>query len=292
MTTASSATSRPNFERRRSTNGDPERRRRPFGDGVSALVRLRRHCPATRQTGAGSSGSRTWSRRSASSTSATTARSARRRRSGLSAVARTAIFKTSNGAASSIRTSAGEETDAAEGRRLPETDVAGGFGHQRRPTRHAHRLRMRGVPVAGRAVSARPPRRMLRRTALDRFERSRSEPAATRALRLADPQRDEHLFPAGRARHLAAASGRRSARNLEAVWTDISECKTVDDVKQAKKFNSVVSANLQGYSDEEILARILIDVRQRRTRRRGRRPEDRRISTARERASADWRQQP
>ena len=47
------------------------------------------------------------------------------------------------------------------------------------------------------------------------------------------------------------------ARNLEAVWTDISECKTVEDVKQAKKFNSVVRANLQGHSDEEILARIL-----------------------------------
>ena len=47
------------------------------------------------------------------------------------------------------------------------------------------------------------------------------------------------------------------ARSLEAVWTDISECKTVDDVKQAKKFNSVVRANLQGYSDEEILARVL-----------------------------------
>ena len=47
------------------------------------------------------------------------------------------------------------------------------------------------------------------------------------------------------------------ARNLETVWTDISECKTVEDVKQAKKFNSVVRANLQGHSDEEILARIL-----------------------------------
>jgi Domain of unknown function (DUF1998) len=47
------------------------------------------------------------------------------------------------------------------------------------------------------------------------------------------------------------------ARNLEAVWTDISECKKVEDVKQAKKFNSVVRANLQGHSDEEILARIL-----------------------------------
>ncbi len=47
------------------------------------------------------------------------------------------------------------------------------------------------------------------------------------------------------------------ARSLGAIWTDISECKTVDDVKQAKKFNSVVRANLQGYSDEEIIARIL-----------------------------------
>jgi hypothetical protein len=47
------------------------------------------------------------------------------------------------------------------------------------------------------------------------------------------------------------------ARNLEAVWTDVSECKTVDDVKQAKRFNSAVRANLQDYADEEILARIL-----------------------------------
>jgi hypothetical protein len=47
------------------------------------------------------------------------------------------------------------------------------------------------------------------------------------------------------------------ARNIEAVWTDISECRTVDDVKQAKKFNSVVRANLQNYSDEDILARIM-----------------------------------
>jgi hypothetical protein len=47
------------------------------------------------------------------------------------------------------------------------------------------------------------------------------------------------------------------ARNLEAVWTDVSECKTVDDVKQAKRFNSAVRANLQDYDDQEILARIL-----------------------------------
>jgi hypothetical protein len=47
------------------------------------------------------------------------------------------------------------------------------------------------------------------------------------------------------------------ARNIEAVWTDVSECRTADDVKQAKKFNSVVRANLQIYSDEDILARII-----------------------------------
>lgn len=47
------------------------------------------------------------------------------------------------------------------------------------------------------------------------------------------------------------------ARSLETVWTDIQECKSVDDVKQAKKFNSVVRANLQDYPDEEVLSRIL-----------------------------------
>ena len=47
------------------------------------------------------------------------------------------------------------------------------------------------------------------------------------------------------------------ARSLDAVWTDISECKTANDVKQAKKFNGVVRANLQGYSDEDVIARIL-----------------------------------
>ena len=48
------------------------------------------------------------------------------------------------------------------------------------------------------------------------------------------------------------------ARSLAAVWTDISECRSVDDVRLAKKFNSVVRANLQGYSDDEIIARILL----------------------------------
>jgi hypothetical protein len=47
------------------------------------------------------------------------------------------------------------------------------------------------------------------------------------------------------------------ARNIEAVWTEINECRTVDDVKQAKRFNGVLRATLQHYSDGDILARII-----------------------------------
>ena len=47
------------------------------------------------------------------------------------------------------------------------------------------------------------------------------------------------------------------ARNLETVWTDISECKTVEDVETGQEVQQRRESELQGHSDEEILARIL-----------------------------------
>ena len=53
-----------------------------------------------------------------------------------------------------------------------------------------------------------PPRRLLRRTAVDRFERSRSE-RLRQDVAAADAQRDEHLLSADRSGHLASAGSRR-----------------------------------------------------------------------------------
>ena len=151
------------------------------GDGVSAMVRLRRHCrrcaepsPARPVSGLGAA-------EAPRSSSAPTARSGRLRRSVSSAAVRTAICRTSTGVASSIRTCAAR-------RRTPPTTAGAcrkpmwleDFGHQRRSARHARRLRMRGVVVAGGVVSAGPARRMLRRTAVDRARTIAIRTAATR----------------------------------------------------------------------------------------------------------------
>ena len=56
---------------------------------------------------------------------------------------------------------------------------------------------------------ARPPRPMSRRTAVDRRRGSEALQCSRRASP-ADPQRDQHLLPAGRPGHLAAADGRRA----------------------------------------------------------------------------------
>jgi Domain of unknown function (DUF1998) len=79
---------------------------------------------------------------------------------------------------------------------------------------------------------------------------------ASRGLRLLTRSATNTYFPQiARVISLPQAAD-AFALNLEAVWTDVSECKTVDDVKQAKRFNSAVRANLQDYADVEILARI------------------------------------
>jgi hypothetical protein len=47
------------------------------------------------------------------------------------------------------------------------------------------------------------------------------------------------------------------ARRIEVVWSVLSECKTIGDIQAARRFNPEVRANLEGYSDEEILTSVL-----------------------------------
>jgi hypothetical protein len=47
------------------------------------------------------------------------------------------------------------------------------------------------------------------------------------------------------------------ARRIEVVWSVLSDCKTVGDIQAARRFNPEVRANLDGYSDEEIIASVL-----------------------------------
>ena len=253
-------------------------------DGVSAMVCVRRHCrrrakpsPTRPIPGSGAAEARSF-------TSGPTGRSERPRRSVSSAAARTAIFRTSTGVASSIRTCAAR-------RRTPPTRRACAG------SRCGWKIPAPAPIRATRASSANAGRRL---SLEELFQPGRLgacfgerpwiastiaiRTAATRCLRLLTRSATNTYFPqVARVISLPQAVD-ALARSLEAVWTDISECKTVDDVKQAKKFNSVVRANLQGYSDEEILARVLSIASGPAEGRRGRGPEDRRVSIARERA--------
>ena len=46
------------------------------------------------------------------------------------------------------------------------------------------------------------------------------------------------------------------ARWIETVWSVLSDCKTVADVQGARKWNLTVKANLEGYSDDQVLATV------------------------------------
>jgi hypothetical protein len=47
------------------------------------------------------------------------------------------------------------------------------------------------------------------------------------------------------------------ARRIDLVWSVIGDCKTIADIQAARRFNAEVRANLHGYSDEDVLARVL-----------------------------------
>jgi hypothetical protein len=47
------------------------------------------------------------------------------------------------------------------------------------------------------------------------------------------------------------------ARRIEVVWSVLSDCKAIADIQAARRFNPEVRANLEGYSDAEILASVL-----------------------------------
>jgi Domain of unknown function (DUF1998) len=44
------------------------------------------------------------------------------------------------------------------------------------------------------------------------------------------------------------------ARRIATVWSVLSDCRTIEDIRAARRFNPEVKANLEGYSDAEILA--------------------------------------
>ena len=45
-------------------------------------------------------------------------------------------------------------------------------------------------------------------------------------------------------------------RRIEAFWSVLQECKTLEEVHSARRFNPPLRANLDGYSDDEVLGRI------------------------------------
>jgi hypothetical protein len=46
------------------------------------------------------------------------------------------------------------------------------------------------------------------------------------------------------------------ARRIELVWSELNKCASVEDVAAARRFNPQVRANLEGFSDAEVFARI------------------------------------
>ena len=86
-----------NSERRRSTSRTPKRHHPRFARRCSRDGSHATRCPAMRPIAVASFGFRTSTRRSALFTSVLTARRGKSRQSALCAVARTVIFKTSNG---------------------------------------------------------------------------------------------------------------------------------------------------------------------------------------------------
>ena len=47
------------------------------------------------------------------------------------------------------------------------------------------------------------------------------------------------------------------SRRIEMVWSIVHDCKTLEEIRGARRYNPTVSANLANYSEEEILAGIL-----------------------------------
>lgn len=46
-------------------------------------------------------------------------------------------------------------------------------------------------------------------------------------------------------------------RRIETVWSILAGSKTIEEVQQARRFNPAVKVNLEGYSDQEVLDRLL-----------------------------------
>ena len=54
------------------------------------------------------------------------------------------------------------------------------------------------------------------------------------------------------------ASVDQLAELVRSVWSAIQSCSSVEDVKQARRFNPQVAATLEGYPDDEVWARIAV----------------------------------
>jgi hypothetical protein len=71
-----------------------------------------------------------------------------------------------------------------------------------------------------------------------------------------DPERDKHLLPSGRQRHLASAGRGRASRRIEENWAVLEKARDAAWIGIARDANPNVGAALAGYTNEDVFARI------------------------------------
>ena len=244
--------------------GDPPNRRR--------LARFQDLEPPKRQEHMGDDGKR-----------------GRRHRSVSSVVARMAIFRTSTGVVSSTRTFAAKEEPEpvapAANRcgwrmrvRAPIRATPASFATVARPCRLRNCFSLAvsaHVPASGpgSVTAIRTPAMHL--TGFDLLTRSATNTYFAQVARVVSlPQTVDEL-----------------ARRIEAFWSVLEGCTTVEDIHAARRFNPALRASLEAYSDEAVLAAAPINVGAGRRGRCGGGPKDRGVPAARERTAPDRRKQ-
>ena len=141
-----------------------------------------------------------------------------------------------------------------DARQLPRADVARRDRHERRPARHDGGLRLRTLAVSGAGVPERPARPLSWRAAVARRQGPRR--VAIIFLRLLTRTATNTYFP-----QVAAVISLPSAEDVlsalvQGHFSDLNEAQSPADIAQARRFNSALRASLEGYSDEDVFARL------------------------------------
>lgn len=79
---------------------------------------------------------------------------------------------------------------------------------------------------------------------------------ATRGLRLLTRSATNTYFPQVASVISLPQNADELARRVEAFWSVLQGCSSLDDIKAARRFNPTLKANLEGYSDDDVLGRV------------------------------------